>query len=288
MKGIDRPEVATSEIFDLCIETIQDADLVSRYKSIYPCIQDAEQVYEERVQNSELYKIEPCVEKNREAVVGEVTKKELKNLYTNHLVPKKKPARRIYDQLLNAASGGICPTCGLGHVYTLDHYLVKSKYPLYSILAINLVPACRDCNSGKLASIAISKGCQAFHPYFDQHLIENDQWLYARVVENHAAAIEFYVEAPSYWPPAIAQRANSHFSEFALKNRFGKEASRLLISTSMSIERFSTKTLRFSEIKYQYGAEKDIELNGWRTAFFYALMNSEWYLEDGFRLFIPS
>lgn len=288
MRGIDKPEVDISEVFDLCLKTIQDDELVNRYKTIYPHIQDAGRLYEERVENCELYTIDPCNKENKDIVIGSVTKKELKNLYTSHLVPKEKPARRVYDQLLSAAGGGICPTCGLGQVYTLDHYLVKAKYPLYSILAINLVPACRDCNSGKLASVATTKENQAFHPYFDQELIENQQWLYARVVENHSAAIEFYIDAPNRWDSSTVQRAKSHLSEFELKNRFGKEASRLLIFTSKSIDRFSTKEVRYAELKNQYDVEKSIELNGWRTAFFYALINSDWYLDGGFRLFMSS
>ncbi|TPJ42888.1 HNH endonuclease signature motif containing protein [Mesorhizobium sp. B2-7-1] len=60
----------------------------------------------------------------------------------------------------------MCPFCGgLGHTWTLDHYLPKANFPAYSVNPSNLVPCCRDCNSGKNASFGAELHEQTLHPY---------------------------------------------------------------------------------------------------------------------------
>jgi len=46
---------------------------------------------------------------------------------------------------------GCCPYCGLPSNITLDHYLPKSigAFPEYSVLSLNLVPACTPCQTKK-------------------------------------------------------------------------------------------------------------------------------------------
>ena len=62
------------------------------------------------------------------------------------MVRKNGPGRATYDLLKLSAKGGFCPLCGQRNVSTLDHYLPKESYPDLSILPINLVRACSDCN----------------------------------------------------------------------------------------------------------------------------------------------
>jgi hypothetical protein len=59
-------------------------------------------------------------------------------------------------------SGRVCPFCGL-HEYALvegeakddyDHWLYKSKYPLYAVNFSNLVPMCDKCNQGSVKGTA--------------------------------------------------------------------------------------------------------------------------------------
>jgi hypothetical protein len=63
-----------------------------------------------------------------------------------YFVPEEKPARTIYDSLLNSAKEK-CPFCGgIGTPRNLDHFLPKAHFPQFSVLPRNLIPACRDCN----------------------------------------------------------------------------------------------------------------------------------------------
>lgn len=58
-----------------------------------------------------------------------------------------KVAKLYYDAICSTSNK--CPFCEFGQVATLDHYLPKLKFPIFSILPYNLVPCCRDCNSNK-------------------------------------------------------------------------------------------------------------------------------------------
>ncbi|EPJ1914418.1 HNH endonuclease [Vibrio cholerae] len=104
-------------------------------------------------------------------VVGNLTKRKLVNLYENNLRNKDKPARRLYDELL-ISSGERCPFCGdIGQTKNLDHFLPKAHFPEFSIMPLNLVPSCRDCNMGeKGQNYATIEEEQAIHPYIDKDI----------------------------------------------------------------------------------------------------------------------
>ena len=79
-------------------------------------------------------------------VINTLKKSELVKIYDQYFVPEDKPARKIYDALLNAAKEK-CPFCGgIGTQRNLDHFLPKAHFPQFSVLPRNLVPSCRDCN----------------------------------------------------------------------------------------------------------------------------------------------
>lgn len=65
----------------------------------------------------------------------------------------------------------LCPMCGeAGTPNTLDHYLPKQDYPDFSILPLNLVPACDICQGHKLARYIGPDGRLFLHPYYDTFL----------------------------------------------------------------------------------------------------------------------
>lgn len=66
----------------------------------------------------------------------------------------------------------ICPMCGSMHRGTLDHYLPKNTYPIFSIFSLNLVPACKCNSKRKEVIIGLNLGERILHPYFDMCLSE--------------------------------------------------------------------------------------------------------------------
>ncbi|WP_318459451.1 HNH endonuclease [Photobacterium leiognathi] len=182
-------------------------------------------------------------------VVGNVTKKDFVDLYEYCFV--KAGGRVIYDKL-RASSDGLCPLCGIGSVSTLDHYLPKARYPLYSVHPANLVPACMDCNKGKGSSVFNSNTEEPLHPYFvSQHFID-EHWITAEIVETIPVTAHFYPTPPPTWSKDSQQRAINHFNDFNLASRYKTQASLL----------FSMFTDRVKELKHEQDlSTKDIQEN---------------------------
>jgi hypothetical protein len=65
-----------------------------------------------------------------------------------------------------------CPMCGSMHTGTLDHYLPKADFPLFTIFSKNLIPACK-CNSKRGTKLLGGQAGERFlHPYYDNCLSE--------------------------------------------------------------------------------------------------------------------
>ena len=87
---------------------------------------------------------------------------DIKNYYPKYHVGKSLYEYRV--RMENSVEKR-CPICDCSFGYsqvTLDHILPKSKFPIYSITPINLVPTCYNCNMRK-NDIVPSK---VLHPYF--------------------------------------------------------------------------------------------------------------------------
>ena len=115
-------------------------------------------------------------------------------------------ARRVYDEILNAAPNSICPLCGIGIVRSLDHYLPQSKYPEYVVTPANLIPSCIDCNKAKFTRFPQQAAQQTIHPYFDNYTQET--WLRAEVIEGEPPALRFYADGPGHWSSIDRERVN--------------------------------------------------------------------------------
>jgi 5-methylcytosine-specific restriction endonuclease McrA len=88
-----------------------------------------------------------------------------------------------------------CPMCGSPTTGGLDHYLPRSAYPEFSIMAANLVPACTHCNSGMKGNTYLGVSPERFiHPYFDA--FANMPLWQITFVPPHAAVTFRAVPAP--------------------------------------------------------------------------------------------
>lgn len=286
MRALAPPQFTFADVLNTCVGSISCPTLTQNINAINPQLNNAAQNFDSKAITADLYQIQPFLGKDTDNVVGQVTKKELKGLYTYHLVPANKPARQYYDQIMMQAPLRICPFCGFGHVTTLDHYLPKAKFPLLSIFPKNLVPSCADCNKGKSAEIATSKNEQCLHPYFDQGHFINEQWLFAEVIQTIPATIRYFVQAPKNWTESDQARVQSHFDDFKLAKRFsiqaGDEISNLRgeldidfqINQQVGVEQALQKKYAGASLQHK---------NSWRTAMYQALAASNWYCSGGFR-----
>jgi len=171
-------------------------------------------------------------------VLGQLTKANMINLYENYLLVKPH-LRVIYDAIQNSALDE-CPYCaGLSmEVKTLDHYLPKSKYPRFSVLPKNLVPACSDCNRALSASSATSEEEQILHPYMDADHFFSEQWLYASYSES--SGIQYRVEPPSAWSNVDRRRVSYHFNALDLASRLKLAGDRELSKAMKQVRKFES------------------------------------------------
>lgn len=286
MRAINPPQVNFTDVLNTCVGSISCQSLTQRINAINPQLNNAVQSFDIKVATADLFQIQNFQGGDGDTVAGNVTKKELKGLYTYHMVPENKPARSYYDQLMLLAPLRICPFCGFGHVTTLDHYLPKAKFPLLSILPKNLVPSCADCNKGKRVRIAITKQEQCLHPYYDQGHFVTEQWLYAEVIETTPATIRYFVQAPAQWSVDDQERVLNHYRDFKLETRFRTQAGTELPNLKGELE-YDFQVNQAVGVQFALQRRAAVaasqHANSWKTAMYQALANSGWYCAGGFR-----
>lgn len=217
-------------------------------------------------------------------IAGTLTKKNLMALYSEYMVGASGTPRKIYDDLL-LTPGGLCPFCGgLGQVHTLDHYLPKANFPIYSVSPANLVPCCRDCNTGKGTSIGTQLCEQTLHPYLDDDKFFTDRWIYARASRTDPIVVTFSCSPPANWGLLDRQRAHQHFVTYGLAYRFalqsGAETARVVGLRSNSLKRLTNAD--FSEYLLESAGSAGFDLNGWNRTLYAALANTPWFCHADF------
>jgi len=146
---------------------------------------------------------------------------------------------------------------------------------------INLVPCCKDCNTGKGSSFTNVKEEQALHPYYDD--FTNEQWLFAEVLETSPLSIRFSVNAHTNWTDVSKARVEAHFIEYDLKNRFSVEATNEVAKINSSFMLYTlNKRLRKKQLKKEFLNLKKLHLNSWESALYQALAESDWYCREGY------
>lgn len=213
-------------------------------------------------------------------VVHALTRSELIKVYESYFVPKKKPARRIYDDLLNAAFER-CPFCGgIGTPRNLDHFLPKTHFPQFSVLPWNLVPACRDCNmDGKATAFATRAEDQIIQPYADDDRFFEEQWVFATYHDDHGGGpgnFEYFVRPPDEWDEVDKQRVKNHFADFNLARRYAIKAAELLDTVLRQMQRLREAGLNSESIKnalLQPGIDTAQFVNHWQVGMYQALMD---------------
>lgn len=213
-------------------------------------------------------------------VICDLTKSELIKIYDQYFVPEKKPARRIYDQLMNSAEEK-CPFCGgIGTPRTLDHFLPKAHFPQFSVLPMNLVPSCRDCNMDEKGhEIPTRTEDQIIHPYVDHDRFFYEQWIFACYhvgLNNEPGEFEYYVSPPQIWNDIDKQRVQRHFNEFNLEKRYSIKAAAVLNTVLMQINRLNEIGLDRNDVKstiLQPGIDAAPFKNHWQTSMYQSLID---------------
>jgi hypothetical protein len=290
MQKVAVPVETINDVFTKCIGNIDVVDLKDRLTLAKSLLENASEEFKTKIASHDLYTIgrNKSTKKNDSFdVSGEkITFNELKSLYTDFFVPSKyTETRSIYDQIIFSAPNRKCPLCGHRIATTIDHYLPKAYYPFLSITPLNLVPSCKDCNTGKLFSYPTRPEDETLHPYFDN--VENDLWLHAKVLPFTPPVIKYFVKAPSQWDGLLAARVDSHFTAFKLNELYSIEAAEELANIHYQLsEEFKRKGaagVKYLLIDASKSKSKN-RTNSWQSALYKAIASDDWFCKGGFRL----
>lgn len=284
MMRLSEPEYSCEQTLDACIAGITgNAGLRQKLTSGKPDLMLAEDQYTNAAGTGELHTI-PSINTGGNAdpvVVNSLKKSELIRIYDQYFVPARKPARKIYDALLNAAKEK-CPFCGgIGMPRNLDHFLPKAHFPQFSVLPRNLVPACLDCNLGdKAQSFATAAKDQIIHPYVDNERFFSEQWIFAiyhASNDGEPGEFEYFASPPEGWPEVEKQKANKHFKDFCLSRRYATKAAEhlgTLLAQIESLRQAGLDSETISTALLQPGLDASPFTNHWQKGMYQALMTA--------------
>lgn len=283
MKRLSKPIFTGGEVYDACVNNISEQSLNDRFVAAKTDVMTKANEYEVKASTHDLYLLPASAwGKGWQISVADLTKAELISLYEDHLLEKKTLGRQYYDKLMMLAPLGKCPFCGFGHASTLDHFLSKSRYPTFSVLPFNLVPSCKDCNTGK-KSAALTKSTQLPHPYFESALVETDVWLFAEVLHSNPATVIFFAKPPAGWQQDLTDRVKTHFKDFHLASRFSVEAASELVSICDTVSFLKTPDERKEHLHQVAQIERSSRKNSWKAALYEALDESDWFQQIGYQ-----
>lgn len=278
MRRIDKPTITVSEVLTDCISNMQDEVLKNTLTSSISVIENAEIELEEKIKTNTLYKIPHNQEVNQ---IANAT--NLKKIYTDRMVKKENEGRKYYDLLLLSAPKGRCPLCSQRQATTLDHYLPKSFYPLLSVTPINLVPACKDCNTGKLTDYPTQCDEETLHPYYDD--VEGFSWLKMRIIQVNPIIVEFYTDAPRSMATLLRKRIKYHFENFSLNELYISHAMQEFENIKQQLTKLYNKGgqgLLKEYLKECYESRESVHKNSWQTAFYEGLLNNDSFCNGAF------
>ncbi|GAA4451614.1 HNH endonuclease [Novipirellula rosea] len=134
-----------------------------------------------------------------------------------------KPLNSLIERLLKIApeNGSIvCQYCLFGEIDCVDHYLPKNKFPEFSVLPRNLVPACSRCNRMK-GSKWLHNGDRAIVSlYFDD--VPNEQFIEVDISfpRGNRAKVEFRLTKPAGMQRVVFRRLQQQFDTLNLIERY--------------------------------------------------------------------
>lgn len=283
MMRLSLPACSYAELLNVCIAGVgKNNPLLNRFADSRKELLDAGQRYTKLANTGSLFQITPVAETGIPDLnlLGSLSKADLVRLYKQYLVAKSKPARRIYEDLINAAKDK-CPFCGgIGNPKTLDHFLPKDHFPQYSILPDNLIPSCRDCNMGEKAeNFATRAEDQYIHPYRDLETFFVDQWIYAKYrhgQDREPGQFDYFVDAPRGASSLDESRVRRHFDDFKIALRYSIKAGELLPTVLAQIESLRAKGLGDDDITeciLQPGFDNAPFMNHWLKGMYWALIH---------------
>lgn len=154
-------------------------------------------------------------------------KDAMKHTYTSRTTPLE----TLRSSILSIWESNICPYCNINSIATIDHYMPKDCFPEYSVLPINLVPCCRDCNHLKWEEWRMTSR-PTLSIYFDH--IPETQFLFVKIdIINWAIICKYYFNFDSN--NVLSDTLNNHLEKLDLHSRYAKSINEHITEFIVSI-----------------------------------------------------
>ena len=284
-----------SDFFEEMLEGRHDNEkndfLKTRLLSVKQNLIDAEIKYKKLGSEGRLFEISeqdfiniPLSEKFTKEIPQSITISEMKKVYTNYFVGEpgsSKVGRKVYDDIMSNADNNLCPYCSDRRVRTVDHFLPKSRFILFTVAPVNLLPCCSDCNKDKSDAIELSEDKILIHPYFDD--LSKVSWLDCKVVQGTFPITFSYRVSENISDPKLKSRIDNQFTLLNLNELYADNAARAFngrVKTLVNWYNSNPKRNALDFIQDSLESFYAENRNSWQTKMYEALKQSEWFLEE--------
>lgn len=277
MFSLHAPSTSAKSTYRRCAADTTNLDLRHRLEQSTDRVMVAADAYVEASSSKTWYNLPQSIQSLP------ASDEELSSLYSGKMSAIGRAGRTVYDAIFNSAPNGICPLCGQGKVFNLDHYLPRSRYAHFAVLPQNLVPSCRDCNFAKREWCPSKPEEQTFHPYFDR--VQSDRWLFCDVTIQGGVSLTYYVDPPNDWPQVMADRARTHFKVFKLSSAFATYAANELSTLRARLALLFLRggaAMVADDLALDATSSRHVSLNSWKTAAYETLAQSQEFCGGGF------
>lgn len=179
---------------------------------------------------------------------------------------------------------GTCQYCGIQKPNTIDHYLPQADFPEFSVLALNLLPCCNECNTKK-NNYWLDNGFRGIINFYIDNLPQI-QFLFCDITfdtTNEIPNIKYRLDIPTTINSRLRTIITNHFARLDLCNKYGGYIHDFITDKINSIvsylnsndpndikQRIKSET---TNLKNRYG------INNWRTVITDELSNNADFIE---------
>lgn len=189
----------------------------------------------------------------------------------------------IREELYKLAK--VCPMCGFGEIYHLDHQMPQADYKSLSVCRLNLVPTCAKCNNKKRKKDPTS----FIHPYYD-HAIENVPFFIISIhsTPDHRVSWNFGINEALIGSQELIDKINNQVGVIELYDRLMKETTEMLSDMLSGMEEMAQEVLD-ETLKTEYRKHNRRRgVNDWHTVFVKALIDSPHFTIEEAKVYAAS
>jgi len=265
-------------VYSKCVSAIKDERLRSKMNGIHSHVSAATAEYLSKASSQKMYELQP-----HKGVNG-VSGKDLVSMFDR--LRRSKDGRPYYLKIREIPKYGKCPYCDIGVVQSLDHYLPKEKFPVYSVAPFNLVASCSWCQTEKGTYSPNSEGEQILHPYFDD--LNAEIWLQAKIVQDVNVGFQYFSSPPTQWTEELKERTWTHLSRLNLFSLYSHNAGSRITEIRHNLNTIHSlggQDAVKEHLTEDLASREAEHLNSWVSAMYRATTDSDWFCDGGFNYF---